>query len=527
MQPVLLSIDVGTHALRSALVDLDGQVLAHNEEPLLVWKTALTLEFSSNNIWQALTHSVNRLLRENPITPDLVKSIGIDATYSIVLLGKEMTPVPLPQSPKANILGWMDHRSARQAHYIASSHPGLLNGAGSQVTPETNLCKLLWLYQEAPDTWKQTRHLMDLCDFLTWKCTGCKTLSPTSTGSGIPAVEFAELGIDVQGRLGGEQVPFCSAIGSGLTPDSAEQLGLKPGTPVATGMIDSLGGTLATIMAHHWNDRDEDTPVDITRRLSMIGGTSSVYMAFHQQAIKAHGIGGPFPSPLPGYHMNFVRQTAGGALIDHVLTSHPAFIEVQNSAVSLGISVYQFLNQLLTKMASGHCSTSELTRDLHVLPYFAGNHCPRVDMSLQGMITGLTLDKSQESLARVYLATLQALALGARHNFEHLEQAGYQFELLMPAGGLARNPLFIQEHINAMNCPAAMPEQHNPMLMSGALTGAVAAGIYPDIEKAMGAMTRYAEIIKPEAQLNSFYDRKYSVFLELYEDQMKYRRLMK
>ncbi|MGB1270997.1 MAG: FGGY family carbohydrate kinase, partial [Endozoicomonas sp.] len=411
MQPVLLSIDVGTDTLRSALVDLDGQILACNDEPLLAWKTALTLEFSSDNIWQAMTHSINRLLRENPIAPAQIQSIGLDATYSMVLLGEDMTPVPLPQNPKANILGWMDHRSARQASYIADMHPGLLNGAGSQVTPETNLCKLLWLYQEAPDTWKQTHHLMDLCDFLTWKCTGFMTLSPSSTGSGIPAVEFAQLGIDIQDRLAGERVPFSSAVASGLTPDSAEQLGLKSGTPVATGMIDSLGGTLATIMARHRNDRSEDTPVDITRRLSMIGGTSSVYMAFHQQAIKAHGIGGPFPSPLTGYYMNFVRQTAGGALIDHVLTSHPAFTEAQNSAISLGISVYEFLHQLLTKMAAGHCSISELTQDLHVLPYFAGNHCPRVDMSLQGMITGLTLDKSQESLARIYLAALQALAL--------------------------------------------------------------------------------------------------------------------
>lgn len=56
-----------------------------------------------------------------------------------------------------------------------------------------------------------------------------------------------------------------------------------------------------------------------------------------------------------------------------------------------------------------------LTKEVHVLPDFHGNRSPRADPNLKGMISGLSLDSSIDSLAILYLATIQSIAYGTKH----------------------------------------------------------------------------------------------------------------
>jgi len=53
---------------------------------------------------------------------------------------------------------------------------------------------------------------------------------------------------------------------------------------------------------------------------------------------------------------------------------------------------------------------NKLTRKLHVLPDHHGNRSPRANPTLRGMISGLKLSDTEDSLALLYLATVQAIA---------------------------------------------------------------------------------------------------------------------
>ncbi|WP_419834094.1 FGGY-family carbohydrate kinase [Endozoicomonas atrinae] len=312
-------------------------------------------------------------------------------------------------------------------------------------------------------------------------------------------------------------------LGGGLCKSAADQLNLKPGTPVATGIIDAYGGTLATILAD--NHQKSQQPLDcITRRVSFIGGTSSNYVTFSKDTLTCNGADGPYPSVLEGYSLIYARQTAAGAFIDHIITSHPAYSSIYDIAVSLGIGVHEYLNQILYELAGNNRSeyaedVSKLTAHLHMLPYFDS---PEVDQPQRGMITGLSLDKSHQSLAVLYLASIQALALDARYQLEKLKKSGYDFELLIPTGGLAKNQLLLTEHINILNMPAAISEERESMLLSGAITGSVAAGIYGSIEDAMRAMSRYHDRIEPNQQLFDFYEKKYDKFMKMQKCQQSW-----
>ncbi len=250
---------------------------------------------------------------------------------------------------------------------------------------------------------------------------------------------LTEIDIDIERRFDGILLPLGSAVEGGLNTQTASSLGLREGLPVSTGIVDGYGGLLSTIMSGPQSENNEQDFSVVTRRLSMITGTSAVYISLNQLHIESPGFCGPWPSVFNNYQLNVIRQTAAGALLDFIITSHPAYTEVNNIAISSGVTIYHYLGALLLTLSDSE-PLWKLTSHLHVLPYFAGNHCPRMDMSLRGMITGLTLDKSEQSLALLYLATIQSLALGARHNIETLAENGLSFDLLMPAGGLAKNP---------------------------------------------------------------------------------------
>lgn len=66
----------------------------------------------------------------------------------------------------------------------------------------------------------------------------------------------------------------------------------------------------------------------------------------------------------------------------------------------------------------GHSDVSLLTKDFHVWPDFHGNRSPLADPTMKGMITGLTINSSEENLALLYLATLQGLSVSIYRKLE-------------------------------------------------------------------------------------------------------------
>ncbi|MDW6142166.1 FGGY-family carbohydrate kinase, partial [Klebsiella pneumoniae] len=86
-----------------------------------------------------------------------------------------------------------------------------------------------------------------------------------------------------------------------------------------------------------------------------------------------------YSAVLPEYWLNEGGQSATGALIDHVIQSHPCYETLLTQAKSQGQTIYEVLNALLRKMAGEPEDIAFLTRDMHILPYFHGNRSPRAN----------------------------------------------------------------------------------------------------------------------------------------------------
>ena len=70
-------------------------------------------------------------------------------------------------------------------------------------------------------------------------------------------------------------------------------------------------------------------------------------------------------------------------------------------------------------------------------------------------------------------------------------------------------------------------ERNGVSITGSAMLGAVASGKYENLMEAMGAMSHLGHSIQPENTTAEYHARKYNVFHQLYEDQMRYDSIKK
>ncbi len=542
MTRAVIGVDVGTGSARAGIFGLDGHRLATASQHIRTWRPDPEwAEQSSDDIWTAVCAAVREAVEGCAARPDIV-GIGFDATCSLVVLDAAGRPVTVnPDGDDArNIIVWMDHRALDQTGRINAGGHDVLRYVGGRLSPEMQTPKLLWLKENLPASWDRAAHFFDLPDFLTWRATGATRRSLCSLvckwtylghegrwdDSYLRAIGLGDLVEDGHTRIGTDVGSVGSAIAGGLTDDAARELGLTPGIAVGTSLIDAHAGGIGVIGV----PLATSGPVDFNRRLALIGGTSSCHMVMTEGSPRfIPGVWGPYHSAmLPGLWLNEGGQSATGALIDHVINGHPRRAELDVEARHRQTTVYQLLNEELAALAARNGGpVAELTRDLHVLPYFHGNRSPRADATLRGGVSGLRLSDSVEDLARLYLATVQAIAYGTRHIVAAMNHSGYGIDTILACGGGTKNPVFLEAHADATGCSLILPEEPEAVLLGSAILGAVAAGAFPDIAAGMAGMSRAGQTMEPAAgRLRVYHDAKYQVFLRLYEDQMAYRKLM-
>ncbi len=544
-----VGIDVGTGSARAGVFDARGELLGSATKAIQTWKPQGDfVEQSSDDIWDICCEVVRSAIEEAGISVDEVKGIGFDATCSLVALGSQGEPVTVSPTgnDKQNVIVWMDHRAIEQTERINASNHDVLKYVGGVISPEMQSPKLLWLKENLPDSWQRAAKFFDLPDFLTFKATGSETRSLCSTvckwtylghekdGDELGRWDdsfWREIGLEQivdenYTRIGTQIRPMGEAIGNGLTEQAAKDMGLKSGTPVGVSTIDAHAGGIGVIgTAINGNSPSQD---DMETRLALIGGTSSCHMAVAKEARFIPGVWGPYYSAMiPQLWLNEAGQSATGSLIDHVINSHARAAELYEQAHTENRTVYELLNERLDVLADSADFPAQITRELHVLPYFHGNRSPRSDPTLRGMVSGLTLGDSLDDLALVYLATIQAIAHGTRHIISSLNEYGYKIKTIFACGGGTKNPVFLREHADITGCDVVLAQQSEAVLLGSAMLGAVAGGEYSSVLEAMSAMSCSGQTIQPSTgKVKTYHSAKHRVFMKMYEDQIAYRGLM-
>lgn len=224
--------------------------------------------------------------------------------------------------------------------------------------------------------------------------------------------------------------------------------------------------------------------------------------------------------------------------------AHPSYSEAQKAADSRGVSIYTYLNEHIEMLAkrkrlshSGKTSNSSISsycklhiafliKDIHVLEDFHGNRSPLADAKMTGMICGLTLDSSVDSLSILYYATVASLAYGTRHIIETMQKEGYKIQKMVMSGGLCNNELFIRTHSDACKLPFLVPRKGGECVLLGTAINAFSAAFGCSLFDAMSTMKPEFGIVQPNEAIGSFHERKFEVHQRLLSDQLNYQSIM-
>lgn len=494
---LFLGLDVGTQSLRAALFDGKGRCAGYatcaieTRYPRPSWA-----EQSAEDWWRAARAAVPQALKNAGVAAEAVAAIGLDATACTVI------PCRRDGTPVRPALLWMDQRSHREAADISATGDPSLRYVSGNVSPEWMLPKALWLKRNEPDQYRAAERVVECTDWLMFHLTDEWTLSLNHVavkwnyvkplGGWSPDL-LGSVGLaDLVEKWPSNIVPLGGGSGR-LGRRAAADLGLAPGTPVAQGGIDAYLGMIG-LGAVGAGD------------LAMIMGSSTCHLAQSKREILGSGLLGCYPdATVPGAYTLEGGQTATGSIVEWY-RRHFAGNEAAE-AERTGRSVFEILDAAAAATPPG-------ADGLSCLDYFQGNRCPRKDPLARGAFWGLTLAHGPGHILR---SIYEATALGTRHILEDAAQFGFETERIFAGGGGAKSQLWLQIHADVLERPIYVPAETEACALGAAITAAVHAGAFPDLDAAAAAMARIDHAVEPQRQCADLYDELFARYLRAYD----------
>lgn len=518
MGDLVVGVDVGTGSARAGVLGRDGKLLGRAEHPIDMNQPQNNhSEHDSEQIWAAVGSAVRGALTAAGAEGGDVAGISFDATCSLVVRDRAGGQLSVSTGGEArwDTIVWLDHRALAEAEECTATGHRVLDYIGGVMSPEMETPKLMWLKRHLPQCWQGAGHFFDLADFLTWKASGnaarsqctvtCKWTYLGHENPGWQQDFFDQVGLgDLRERSGLPE--RASPIGADLGPLSeaaAAELGLTTACRVGAGLIDAHAGALGVLGGYAGDPRVID------RHLALIAGTSSCVMALSAEPRPTQGVWGPYYGALlPDCWLNEGGQSATGALLDHVIRWHSA-------GGRPNAETHRRITQRIMELRQD--AGLDLAGRLHVLPDFHGNRSPLADPHAVGVISGLTLDSSFDSLCKLYWRTAVGIALGVRHILEALNERGYGIDTLHVTGGHLKNPLLMELYADAVGCKVIEPAAEDAVLLGSGMVAATAAGFYDSLGSAAEGMQQGGQERHPNPAARSRFDRDYAVFLKMHE----------
>lgn len=496
MPRTVLAIDIGTESVRVGLFDRRGHLLGTLARgcqlyvPKVGWAEQEPLDW-----WAALCDLVPQTLSLVGITPEQVDAICVDATSSTVLMVDEAG------RPQGRAILWMDSRAVEEVETIARTGHPVLRYSGGQDAVEWMTPKALWLKRHLSSEYAAATHLVECIDWLNFRLTGrwaasvcqatCKWNYVLNEG-GWSEDFLAEIGLDDVLEKWPQDVLSLGAEVGRLTPASAAQIGLCPGTPVAQGGVDAHVGMLGM-------------GVTAAGMLSVTMGSSAVHLGLSKEPVWNPSIWGPYPDAvIPGLYVVEGGQISTGS-ITRWFRDEFGNDEVLR-ADRCGRSAYDLLAEAAGAVPAG-------AEGLLALDFWQGNRTPYRDPLVRGAFLGLSLHHSR---AHLYRAILEAVAYGTRNVLETFDNAGCTFEQIVVGGGGAQNRLWLQIHADVCQRPLTTTTVANTTLLGSAICAATCAGWYGDLPTAASRMVELGMTIYPDPAASERYDFMFAKYRAAY-----------
>jgi xylulokinase len=476
---MILGIDVGTQSLKAVVVDDGMNVIGEGSTPYQPTFPKPGWADQDPSLWeQALKPSISKALSAAGIKHTDIKAIGIGGQLD------GCVPVDGSGNPVGQCLIWLDRRAFG---VLDSIDPKQVLDTNGIILDATHMAaKIRWLKKEG-NLSAPAKMYHQPVSYLVSKLTGEHVfdhgLASTTMVYSLENMALDPALLDAF-EIAAEELPRIddSAATAGvLSAAGAHLTGLPAGIPVAVGTGDDFSSPLGA-------------GVIKPGEVACVLGTAEVVGAVHTEPaidhnglLEAHGYaGGRYFIENPGWF-------SGGSI---------AWLQKV-----CRIETLEEFNSLAAAVAPG-CD------DVLFLPALSGAMAPEWIAEARGAFYGLTPSHETGHFVR---AVLEGCAHAMRDVVDRLDSMGVPTDKIVLVGGGARSEVWARIRADLTGRPVEMSRMVDTSPIGGAILGAVAAGIFPDVESAASLIDRQSTLIEPNPANKEAHDKAYTAYRELFE----------
>jgi len=452
----LLGIDVGTTNCKAAIFDKNARLLAISSKKTIT-------HFAKNN-WatynpEEMWNSVTAVVREVCSKVDKLEKIAAISVSSMAEAGVTLDKDGNPTFP---MIAWFDRRSIFQSRFLERNigRERIFEITGHDNNPIFSLPKILWIRDNVPEAFKQTKKWLCVSDYIYYKFT--KKFGTDYT------IASRTLLLDIHQKKWSKELLKAADLSENLLPpiyksgtiigkvtkEAASQTGLKEGIPVVVGGHDHPCGLLGsgTILDHKILDSS---------------GTAEAFIA-----------------PIPEENIKIPKKFIG---LRYSRFLDPSYLLPWGGIISSGLSIDWVIDKFFdgkdldyNKIIEGlRNNTTPGSNGLIYLPHLRGSGAPDWDPKSRGAFIGLRDIHTRKDILR---AVIEGLCFEAKTIVDLIRNnSSSQFNALNTIGGGARIFFWQQVKADITGIKVVIPEVDQAVVKGACLLAGIGIGLYKDM----------------------------------------------
>jgi D-xylulose kinase len=492
----VLSVDLGTSAIKTALFDAHGKLIASsNQEYTLLTPSALVVEMEVDRYWTAFKRGVQDVLDKIDVKKEAIKALGISAQGETLILIDESG------KPLRNAIVWMDSRAQQEAEHLSEMFKDQdVYGTTGQVSivPTWPASKVYWVKKHEQEIFEKVNKYLLIEDYFIYRLTGrfaaegsllCSTVYWDITKKTYWREMLEALGITQ------DQLPPIfesgTVIGT-IVSEVAVELGLSSSTAVCTGVLDQVAGAIGV-----GNVKPGVFSESTGSALAIVATVDHPFKdAKERMPCHYHG--------MPDTYMAHTFTTGGMVMKWFRDKFCECEIAVGNRA---GIDPYTLMEREARNVTPG-------ADGLLMLPHLQGAMAPENNPKARGVFYGMTLTHTRAHFVR---AIMEGISFILRRNLEVIEELGIDVPEIRSLGGGARSEFWAQLKADITGKPVIITKAQEEACLGAAIVAGAGVGIFKDLQEASIQMVEIKARFEPNLKNTDAYDAIYRKYIELYK----------
>ncbi|MCC8026287.1 MAG: carbohydrate kinase [Clostridium sp.] len=492
---LLLGIDIGTTGAKCAVYDTGGRMVGHayQEYPMIHPREGRT-EQNPLRWWDAVVRNLKTCFGPQKIDASRIAAISVSCTNAVTLVDEKGEPL-------YNAIGHHDLRAGEQIRWLME-HVGeelIFSVTANRLAKGTfSLSNLRWLIDNHPELVRRAHKFLMPSGFIIHRLTGVFSINRPRAGltlmADIKTGQWSDIIIQ-KSQIPPDLLPniYSSTDVVGyVTKEAAGITGLKEGTPVTAGCLDTVAATagsgainagdaaitLGSCGRICYISRE---PICDTRALNCFSPFDGLYTVI-------------LSTDNAGISMRWFRDIFGGA--------------VEEKAKKKGENIYEYFNGLAEGARPG-------AGGIIYHPYLTGEKAPIWDSGARGMFFGIGLESDYGSFVR---AVMEGVAFSLKDCMRTLNVESRIREPIPIGGGIANSRIWCQIVADVLQHPVIQLKHNETETLGDMILAGLSIqekGITKDFGKLLSGE---GCVLEPNRANRDVYERQFRVYKSLYEN---------